>query len=113
MINLKFPLPEKVSGNAVYAGLYWSKRKKLADLYHTYMMQFRNNKVAEYPVDISYVFTFKSKALDTTNCFLMAKLIEDGLVKNGILESDSPDFVQSTTIYSSKGLKDEVQIIIT
>jgi hypothetical protein len=113
MINLKFPIPQKISGNSIYAGMHWSKRKKLADLYHTYMMPYRKNIVKDYPVDISYIFTFKSKPLDTSNCFLMLKFLEDGMVKNGIITNDSPEYVQSTTVYSQKGERDEVEITIT
>lgn len=77
------------------------------------MMPFRKLKVTAYPADISYTFTFKGRLLDTTNCFLMAKLIEDGMVRNGILEGDSPLYVGSTTIRVNRGLQDEVEIIIT
>lgn len=42
----------------------------------------------------------------------MAKMLEDSLVINGILEDDSPEFVSSTTIYSHKGKVDEVEIYI-
>lgn len=112
-MNIKIPLPEKVSTNAIYSGMHWSKRKKLADLYHWALVQHKNQAVKEYPVDINYVFTFKGKPLDTTNCTYMAKMLEDGLVKNGVIEDDSPEYVAFTGIYSQKGSKDEVEIIIT
>ena len=115
MIKFEFDLPEKVSTNAIYAGIHWGKKKKLADLYHDYMIQFRKTKVPDelYPVEIAYVFEFKSKPLDTTNCTYMAKLMEDGLVKHGILKGDSPEYVQGTHIYSSKGKRDKVLLMIS
>lgn len=110
---IKIPLPEKVSTNAIYGGLHWSKRKKLADLFHEALIEYRKTQIVEYPVDINYVFSFKGKLLDTTNCTYMAKMFEDGLVKNGVLKGDSPEYVAFTGIYSQKGTRDMVEIIIT
>jgi len=112
-MNITMPLPEKVSTNQIYAGIHWAKRKKLVDLFHKAFLEHRKLKVEHYPVDINYIFTFKTKPLDTTNCTYMVKCLEDGMVKNGILEDDNPAHVSFTGIYSQKGSKDEVQIIIT
>lgn len=112
MISFKFPIPEKVSANKVYdSTMHWAVRKKLADLYHKYMLAHKSH-VSEYPVDMSYIFTFKKNPLDVSNTFLMVKLIEDGLVRNGTLEGDSPEFVGSISVHSQKGNSDEVEIII-
>lgn len=113
MIDITFPIPEKVSMNKIYAGFHWSKRKKLADLYHSYMLAFRKEKVVSYPVDITYEYTFKSKPLDSLNCALVSKMIEDGMVGCGILKGDDPVHVRSSTLSSKKGDRDEVHIIIT
>lgn len=107
------PIPEKISSNATYAGLHWARRKKVADLYHSSMLQFRKLKVTEYPVEISYVFTFKRNPLDSTNCGTMAKLVEDGMVRCGILEDDDWKHVTSTTLHTQKGDKDLIEIYIT
>lgn len=114
MIKIELLLPEKVSTNRIYAGMHWSKRLKLAELYHSELMPFRSkkDKSIQYPVDITYVFEFKSKPLDTSNCTFMVKLLEDGLRVNGLIEDDSPEFVSSTHIYSQKGSKDKVVIYI-
>ena len=111
-MNIKIPLPEKVSANTIYAGQHWSKRKKLADLYHQSLLEHRNKKIKSYPVEITYIFNFKSKPLDTTNCMYMAKMLEDSLVLNGVIENDSPEYVSFTGIYSQKGERDEVEINI-
>lgn len=110
---LELPLPKKISTNKIYAGIHWATRKKQADLFHKSLMEFRGKKVEEYPVNINYIFEFKGKLLDTTNCTYMAKLIEDSLVINGIIEDDSPKFVEFTGIYSQKGEKDKVTIYIS
>lgn len=111
-MNISIPLPEKVSTNQIYAGMHWAKRKKLADLYHQSLIEHRNKTVKEYPVEITYIFNFKSKPLDTTNCTFMVKMLEDGLIAHGILKDDNPDHVSFTGIYSQKGSKDEVTINI-
>jgi len=112
-MKIKIPLPQKISTNKIYAGTHWATRKKQADLYHESLIEYRNEKITEYPVDINYIFSFKGKTLDTTNCSYMVKMLEDGLVKSGVLEDDDPKHVSFTGIYSQKGKKDEVEIIIT
>ena len=42
----------------------------------------------------------------------MAKMLEDSLVLNGVIENDSPEYVSFTGIYSQKGERDEVEINI-
>ena len=111
-MTILLALPEKVSTNAVYSGMHWSKRKDLADLYHLSLYPHRKVQTKEYPVEITYRFRFKGRALDTTNCTFMAKLIEDGLVANAIIKNDDPEHVYASHIYSTKGRKDEVEITI-
>jgi len=111
-MNIKMPIPEKVSTNDIYAGVHWRKRKNLADLYHMSLFNYKNKQVKDYPVDISYIFSFKGRTLDCDNCSYMAKLLKDGLRKWKIITDDSPEFVQSVTLMSQKGKRDEVEIVI-
>lgn len=111
-MKIEIPLPEKISTNIIYAGKHWSTRKKQADLYHQYIRGLNLKPVKEKPLEITYIFTFKSSPLDTSNCSYMSKLLEDGMVKSGVIEDDSPEYVSSTTIYSKKGKEDKVKIII-
>lgn len=113
MITIKIPIPEKVSTNNIYAGSHWTKRKRLADLYHESLIEHRKIRVKEYPVSISYIFTFKSKPLDCDNCGYMGKLLKDGLRKWKVIEDDSPEYVQSCTFISRKGDTDQVEIVIS
>lgn len=113
MINIKIPLPEKVSTNQIYSGVHWSKRNKLASMYHMSLIEHRMLRAKDYPVDITYIFSFKGKLLDADNCGYMAKLLKDGLRGYGIIEDDNPKFVASVTLISQKGKKDEVEIVIT
>jgi hypothetical protein len=112
-MKIKIPLPEKISSNKMYAGVHWATRKKWVDTYHTSLIEYRNFRIENYPVDITYIFTFKSIPLDTLNCSMMAKMLEDGMRKWGILQDDSPKFVQFSGIYSKKGTEDSIEIIIT
>jgi len=112
MISITIPIPEKVSTNKIYAGTHWAQRKKIADLYHMSLIEHKGHKVTEYPVEITYIFRFKTKPLDSTNCMFMAKCLEDGLIKNGIIEDDSYQHVSFTGAYTQKGTSDEVTIHI-
>lgn len=113
MIRIKIPIPEKVSLNKIYAGQHWSKRKELAEVFHRSLIEYRNVKIEEYPLDVSYIFTFKDKTLDCSNTALMAKLLEDGLVAWGVIKGDEIEYIQSVTLISQKGGADEVEIILT
>ncbi len=112
-MNIKIPIPQKVSTNEIYAGVHWRKRQQLAELYHMSLIEYRNKKIFDYPVDVTYIFSFKGKLLDCDNCSYMSKLLKDGLRKWNIIEDDNPSFVQSVTLISQKGKKDEVEIVLT
>lgn len=112
MLTIKVPLPEKVSLNAIYGGLHWSKRKNLADLYHSYFIPFRKSRIDIFPVTLSFVFKFKGRLLDVSNCAYMVKLIEDALVVNGILPSDTVHHVSKIECSVEKSVADTVEITI-
>lgn len=102
-IELSITLPEKVSTNKVYAGVHWRKRKEWADLYHQEFWPIKGKvKVEKYPVVITYDFSFKANALDSLNCAMMAKMLEDGMVAVGILKDDCPEYVAKSIITSKK-----------
>ena len=112
MVHIKIPLPEKVSTNKIYSGMHWTKRSKLKDLYHNSLLPFRKMKHEDYPAAISYIFTFKSKPLDTTNCTFMCKMLEDGLIANGIIKNDDYLCINETSIIVQKGETDEVEVFV-
>lgn len=98
----------KVSLNAWYSGTHWSKRKKLKDSYIKIVKnQFKRVFSASKTYKVNYCFTFKSRALDASNCVAMVKMIEDI-----IFEDDSYKIVKEIIISSEKGLKDQVLINI-
>ena len=113
MISIEVILPKKISTNTIYAGKHWAVRKKEADMYHEEFLDKKVEKITDYPININYIFEFKGKPLDTSNCSYMAKLLEDGMVKKGIIEDDDPKYVAFTGLYSQKGTQDKVTIIIS
>lgn len=114
MVKLKIKLPEKISTNKIYSGVHWAVRKKWADLFHRSLLPYRNKiTIKNYPVSVSYIYTFKGRQLDASNCSFMSKLFEDAMVQNKILIDDTPNFVDEIVLISQKGTSDEVEIIIS
>lgn len=103
-IILEITIPEKVSLNKIYAGMHWRKRQELADIYHSEFLGIKVPPISEseYPVRIRYDFHFVSKPLDTLNCGMMAKMLEDGLVAAKVLKDDATEYVREAVIVSRK-----------
>lgn len=98
----------KISLNKWYAGIHWTKRKKIKDNYTQIVSsQFSNVLGKDRTYQVEYHFTFKSRPLDASNCVAMVKMIEDI-----IFETDSYKVVTEILITSSKGLEDKVEIKI-
>lgn len=96
----------KISLNKWYAGMHWTKRKKIKDNYTQIVRsQFSNTLTRDNTYKVEYHFTFKSRPLDASNCVAMVKMIEDI-----IFETDSYKVVTEIVITSSKGLEDKVII---
>tara|TARA_R110000765_G_scaffold401016_2_gene496302 strand:- start:3227 stop:3622 length:396 start_codon:yes stop_codon:yes gene_type:complete len=107
MVILLKDLP-KISLNKWYAGMHWTKRKKIKDNYTQIVSsQFSKILSKDRTYQVEYHFTFKSRPLDASNCVAMVKMIEDI-----IFETDSYKVVTELVITSSKGLEDKVQIKI-
>lgn len=99
---------EKISLNKWYAGMHWTKRKKIKDNYTLLVKsQFNKTLPKTNTYNTEYHFTFKSRALDASNCVAMVKMIEDI-----IFEDDSYKIIKSILITSKKGLEDSVKIKI-
>ncbi len=113
-MNISVTLPEKVSTNKGYAGQHWSVRKRHADEFHLAVRCAvgRKNWKFEYPVEIWFHYTFKGRRLDISNCSFMTKLLEDGLVKAGVLKDDSAKYVEAHHITQELGKEDRCEIEI-
>ncbi len=101
MIQYRFPITGlKQSTNKIYAGQHWGKRQKFKDSVLDYVAGFCRPVQAprSYPVEISYRFLFRSRAIDTLNTAYLAKTIEDSFRAVGILEDDDPKHVARTVL---------------
>lgn len=100
-----YDLP-KVSANQFYAGVHWSKRKKLKDTYKLLIRSQTKQKFIK-PCNVEYRFMFKNKPLDCSNTNGMLKMIEDCL-----FDDDSINVVKSISMTSLKGSFDKVEIVV-
>ena len=107
MIIILKNLP-KISLNKWYSGMHWANRKKIKDNYIKIIKsQFNEVLSKNNTYNTEYHFTFKSRALDASNCVAMVKMIEDI-----IFENDSYKIVKSILITSEKGDEDTLIIKI-
>ncbi len=67
-----------ISMNKFYAGMHWTKRKKIKDMYHFIIKSVTNVRI-DFPCDVEYTFWFSKQPLDCTNTSAMIKMIEDCL----------------------------------
>ena len=98
----------KVTLNLFYAGVHWTKRKKIKDAYKLIVKSQCKHVFCKGNIyEVEYMFCFKSRPLDASNCVAMVKLIEDI-----IFEDDKWDIGIEIKISSmkTKQLKDFVII---
>lgn len=83
------------STNSIYAGVHWSKRNEQADEGHLAVKTIRIEPFSK-PVRLTFIPIVGKggKVRDCSNYSYTAKIIEDGLVKAGILKDDTPDWVK-------------------
>jgi|TARA_R110000803_G_C11759707_1_gene293745 hypothetical protein len=107
MIIILNDLP-KISLNKWYAGMHWTKRKKMKDAYiQIVRSQFKQVLSKDNVYDVEYSFTFKNRPLDASNCVAMVKMVEDI-----IFEDDNYKIIHSILISSGKGTRDVLEIKI-
>ena len=110
-MKIQLDIPERISTNKIYSGVHWAVRARLANLYHSLLIG-QPKYTGEYPIQITYRFTWRTRPYDTTNCSFLVKMLEDGLVGNGVITADDTWTVHRTIIESKKGDKDFVEIEI-
>ncbi len=87
--------------NKIYAGVHWAERQSWADTGHAAVWAAANQakiKPVDKPVHLTFTPHIKGRRYDTTNYSLSIKIIEDALVRKGILKSDAPKHVTGITI---------------
>lgn len=96
----------KISLNIWYAGTHWTKRKKLKDTYTLLVKsQFKHVYSKDCKYEVDYIFYFKSRPLDASNCIAMVKMIEDI-----IFEDDKYSIVVRLSVESKKSKEEYLQI---
>jgi len=103
-----FDLP-KISNNQFYAGIHWTRRRKIKDafVFKVYEQLPKRFKQIGKPCNTEYYLEFKSRALDASNCVGMIKILEDVLFAD-----DSPKIVKSVLISSKKSKLEKVTVRI-
>ena len=104
--HITFEKLPKWSTNQMYAGGAYYSRKAIKDKYKKAVKE-QFNKIIRFKCICVYEFFFSSRALDSSNCSGMAKMIEDC-----ILPSDSYRMVGGVYFSSSKGDYDHVIVHI-
>ena len=96
----------KISTNDIYAGIHWTKRKKIKDdCKFLIKNQFKHVLKKDKHYHVDYVFCWKKNPLDALNVAFMAKIIEDV-----IFEDDKHDIITHIGLSSCKGKEDIVYI---
>lgn len=108
MIRIRFDNIIKVSSNKIYAGMHWRNRAKMKENYKLLLYNdLIKIKPIKHKVNLDFKFYWKGKALDSSNCSYMAKMIEDCLVEKNILSNDSIKEVGEISMESLKAGKNE------
>lgn len=103
----------KISTNKIYAGVHWTGRKHQKDLYlMATKYDMKKIEKIESKVDLEFIFYFKSRVLDSSNCSYMGKLLEDCLVAHGVLQDDTIKYVGKVSYQSFKGDQNKTVIKI-
>ncbi len=101
--------------NEVYAGIHWATRHSWADTGHAAVWAVvvqSKIKPADKPVQLTFTPHIKGRQYDIINYALTAKIIEDGLVKEGILKSDTPKYVTGITLNAPIRTKAQSYMIV-
>lgn len=99
MIAISIPLVPPTL-NAFFGSMDKYQRNRIVKQWHkaVYVVckQQKIKPITKYPVDIQTTTYFKRKGSkrDTSNCFAANKLVEDGLVRAGIIVDDNPKYVR-------------------
>lgn len=112
MKKIKLPVL-KISTNKIYAGIHWTKRNQHKDKFRVMCNAIKTLDKIDYPVNLRFDFYLGGRALDSSNCSYMAKMIEDCFVKFGIFKDDNIKYIHDFTCRSHqvKGLKEHYCIV--
>jgi len=90
----------KMSLNKIWWGVHWWVRSTFRNIWHEEIYSIvKNNNIQPINemIHIQYEYKFKTRYLDTSNCAVMNKAIEDWLVEAWVLKDDTPQYITSAT----------------
>jgi len=92
--------------NAIYAGIHWAKRKKHADDAHLAVkIAAKGIRMAVSAVVLEFQPMIRGRCYDVSNHAYWIKLIEDGLVRAGVLPDDTNKWVKRIIINAPVKIK--------
>jgi hypothetical protein len=117
-VKIVIPILQKISLNKIYAGIHWQTRMEHvdeADSAITFAPRI-TEYTGKYPVYVHYHFRLAGTALDISNHAYMVKLVEDSMVKHGVIKGDQPKYVAGIFTTAEKvplHSLDEVEVTIS
>ena len=101
--------------NRVYAGVHWSQRDEWAnDGHFAVIAAVRKAKIKpiDHPVHLTFTPMIKGRRYDPSNYALSAKIIEDGLVREGIIKGDSLKYIWRFSIDAPIHTKQQSYMVV-
>lgn len=100
VFKIPLKIDSKLSTNKIYSSIHWNTRKNDKDNMKLLVRSVVGLQQAyEKPVHLK--MSFKSK-LDVSNHTYLFKMIEDSLVKCGLLKNDNDKYVKRITLEKQK-----------
>ncbi len=102
--------------NKIYTGTHWGSRTKwAADGHLAVLAAVRKAKIkpVHSPVCLTFSPHIKGRRYDTNNYALAVKIMEDGLVKAGVLQGDTVKYVWRVSTDAPVKTKKQSYMIIT
>ena len=98
--KLDYKITAKISSNAIYSGVHWSRRKKDADTLHLLVKQAIRSQLGfkkcfDCPVIVEI---YVKSRLDIYNHGYISKLIIDGM-KGELIHDDTKKYVQGLCVW--------------
>ena len=90
----------KMSLNKIWWWVHWGVRSTFRNIWHEEIYAIAKKewfKMINDLIHIEYRYEFKTRYLDTSNCSVMNKAIEDWLVEAEVLHDDTPQYIESST----------------
>jgi len=85
--------------NTIYANCHWTKRKRHADDAHLAVkIACKGLRIAVSAVSLEFQPMIRGRCYDVSNYAYCIKLIEDGLVRAGVLKDDTNKWVKRIII---------------